>query len=533
MVTMRPSGFGKVQDVFPTAYFDPVIGRHVVRPSDFPEVVATATGANVELVPDLDLAAFLRRQAERMDTEAAFLDQLPPELYRFQRAGTAFLHGNPTAFLFDDMGLGKTPQALIAAGRRVVVVCPASLRLNWSHEVRRWRPDLDPVVIKPGNSFAWPDEGQCVIVSYAGTPQKPKDAPPGVSLVADEAHLVKSYKAARTRRFRSLARRVMKADGTVWLMTGTPVLANPKELWALLQALGLGKTLYRSWNNFTKVFGGFTDSLGVTHWDSKRVTADAMGPLRGYVLRRKRVDVLKDMPPKSRTYRHVELVTHDKLTTELLDRVDDAFAELLLDAADSADASMDYFGGIEGLAQARKALAAAKIPALLDIVESYRQAQEPLVVFSAHRAPIEHLAQLPGWGGVHGGIRKQEDRDKAVADFQAGRLAGIACTVGAAGMGYTLTRAAHCVFVDPDWTPAMNLQAEDRVARIGQKRPVSIIRLMADHPLDEKITDTLARKILMIENTTERLNEDDRPEHDRRQTAAALRHIASLIDGAG
>lgn len=537
MVTMRSHGFGKVTDVFPTLHFDPVIGRHVVRPTDFPAVVAAAVAAGVELVPDQSLGAFLRAQADRLDEEAQAIRDMPDRLYPFQAHGSAFLRGNPHAFLFDDMGLGKTPQSLTAAGRRVLVVCPAGLRLNWAREVRAWRPDLTPVVIKSGNSFRWPDDGECVIVSYHGTPQAPDKfgkCPDGITLIADEAHLVKSYKAARTKRFRLLARRVTKAGGFVWMMTGTPVLANPKELWGLLQAQGLGNVLYGSWSKFAKVFGGFTDSLGVTHWDPKRVPPEAVNPLRGYVLRRKRADVLKDMPPKSYGRRTVDLVL-DKDLERLLNDVDAEYRDLLLEASENAEASMDYFGGIEGLTAARKALAAAKLPALLDVVGEFAEAREPVVVFSAHRAPIEHLAALPRWGAVHGGIRKQEDRDQAVADFQAGRLDGIACTIGAAGMGYTLTRSAHAVFVDRDWTPAMNLQAEDRVARIGQERPVTVTELVSLHPLDEMIADVLARKLHMIDQTTERLNEDDRPETaaDRNASATALRDIAGLIERAG
>ena len=71
---------------------------------------------------------------------------------------------------------------------------------------------------------------------------------------------------------------------------------------------------------------------------------------------------------------------------------------------------------------------------------------------------------------------------------------GIAGTVGAMGVGVTLTRAAHAVFVDRPWTPAEEDQAEDRICRIGQERPVMITRLIADHPVDRRVQSVLDKK---------------------------------------
>jgi SNF2 family DNA or RNA helicase len=85
-------------------------------------------------------------------------------------------------------------------------------------------------------------------------------------------------------------------------------------------------------------------------------------------------------------------------------------------------------------------------------------------------------------------------RTETVAAFQAGRLRGIALTIGAGGVGLTLTRSPHALFVDLAWTPADNSQAEDRVYRIGQTRGVTITRLIADHPIDQHVTRLLTVK---------------------------------------
>ena len=83
--------------------------------------------------------------------------------------------------------------------------------------------------------------------------------------------------------------------------------------------------------------------------------------------------------------------------------------------------------------------------------------------------------------------------------FQCGQLRGLALTIQAGGTALTLTACSDVVFVDLDWTPALNLQAEDRVCRIGQTKPVQIVILQADHPVDAAVNRVLRRKMEMAE----------------------------------
>src|SRR5262245_5578154 len=130
---------------------------------------------------------------------------------------------------------------------------------------------------------------------------------------------------------------------------------------------------------------------------------------------------------------------------------------------------------------------------MLELVEQFEDQGGPLVVFSAHREPIEALAARGGWGVITGGTEPRR-RQEVVDAFQAGRLKGVGRTIQAGGTGLTLTRASTALFVDLDWTPANNLQAEDRVCRIGQRAGhVRIIRMVSDHPLDRRVLRVLAR----------------------------------------
>lgn len=94
-------------------------------------------------------------------------------------------------------------------------------------------------------------------------------------------------------------------------------------------------------------------------------------------------------------------------------------------------------------------------------------------------------------------------RSAIVEQFQQGKLFGVAATIKAAGVALTLTRSHNCVFVDRDWTPANNLQAEGRLQRIGQKSNILVTNLVCDHALDIHVTETLMRKQAIIEEVME------------------------------
>lgn len=492
---------------------------YTLRIADLPALARAATVDGITLHPCETLSQELRAMARALRMENDFLASVGAGLYPFQREGVAFLHGGRTRLLFDEMGIGKTIQALCAIerGSCALVICPKVLRSNWATECARWRGDLVPVIINRRSAFRWPEPGECVIINYDLLPEDFTGTPaPGTHLICDEAQAIKSYKAKRTQAVRKIVRRIFKADGCAWLLTGTPLLNRPNELWAMLQALQLGSKLYGDYYLFVKQFGGTVDGLGIIEWDSSRVAQCAMDPIRPYALRRTRAEVLPDLPTK--TYRSLAV----EATIPRLRTADDAILSF-----DNIDDLMAHMSEDAGMMADRKLLAASKIPALLQLVQTYEDASEPVVVFSAHRAPIEALAERQGWRTIMGGTH---DRQGAVDAFQAGKLAGLGCTIRAAGVGLTLTRASHVIFVDQDWVPAINAQAEDRVCRIGQTRGVVITVLVADHELDKAVSARLLEKQQYAAATVSQL---DSPNvlRDRLAEAMELERLADEIDG--
>jgi len=425
-------------------------------------------------------------------------------LYPYQRTGVEWLAPRRRALLSDEMGLGKSAQALLSLPDQAaaLVVAPAAVARFWASESARWRPDLSVSRVPSREAWSWPQTGEVRICTYGLLPgdDEVPVPPAGAVVIADEAHLCKAPKALRTKCFRAVAKTALDNDGRVWLLTGTPLLNRPPELWAVLGAAGLEKDAFGGWSRFVSMFHGSRGRFG---YEWGRASEEVPDLLRKVALRRHRKDVLPDLPTK--THRHLAVNGLDAATITLCDEVLAVLQGQGIDlAAVTAQVEASKVHGVvfELMSRARAALATAKLPALLELVETYEEEEEPVVVFSAHRVPVEALGAREGWGLITGSTSADE-RGRLVEAFQAGQLKGLAGTIAAMGVGVTLTRAHQAILVDLAWTPALNSQAEDRICRIGQDRGVIITRLVADHPLDERVTELLAAKQAVIEASVE------------------------------
>ncbi len=420
--------------------------------------------------------------------------------YGYQQVGVRFLAQHDRCLLGDDMGLGKTFQSLMAIEDRAIVLCPATIKLNWKNEVEKWRSDLTPVVCKGRDGFQLPREGEVVILNYEILPKEfnPTDkygdehAVPELwlkvlgktTLIADEAHLCKSHKAIRSKRTKVLSS-VCKRS---WAMTGTPLLSKGFDLWGVLSTFGLSREAFGGFHNFTRLMNAHKGQWGGWHFG----TPDASVPerMRRVMLRRMKDEVLTDLPPKQ-----TQTIVVD-LGTRLASQVNKAWAQL-------KEYDARALPSFTGFSKVRAALAKDRIPALTELVESCEDANEPVVVYSAHRAPVEAMGEREGWAVIMGDT-SQAKRQQAVDAFQAGDLKGIACTIKAGGTGITLTHASKMIFCDLEWNPALNIQAEDRICRIGQTATnLQYIRLVSDHPMDMHVLALLDEKAALINGAIE------------------------------
>src|SRR3990167_3665737 len=423
--------------------------------------------------------AIVDEAKNRLDAVDAELKKRGLFLFNFQKIGLTWLAPRMRALLADEMGLGKTIQALIAlpAQASAIIVCPASVKGVWEAECLKWRPDLTPTILSGRGSWVWPQAGEVVITNFDILPDdlvnvtsnddlfsklaKPVD---GTVLISDECHALKNSKSLRYQRFYNIADAVEECSGRIWLLSGTPILNDPPELRNVLQAARLFQIVFGTWSRFVKLFNGMKTGYGYS-WGEP--TSEVPGLLKRVMLRRVREEVLPDLPTKIWKNVIVEITDNDKKETD--ESIEGPFDYEIIDGI--GDESMSQSVG--QISKARERLAQAKIDALVQMISDFEDLDEPIIVFSAHRSPVDTLAERPGWSSITGDT-PQAKRQEIVEAFQGGRLKGVALTIQAGGVGITLTKAHQAIFVDLAWTPALNKQAEDRLCRIGQTRGVII-----------------------------------------------------------
>ena len=453
------------------------------------------------------------------------------ELKPFQRAGVSYLLERRRAFLADEQGLGKTIEALAAieaAGAYpAVVVCPASLKLNWLRELERWLPGRSASALR-GNGSA-PTQpmslADITVVNYeivaARLPELCALRPR--ALVLDESHYCKNAAAKRTQAVQRLSA-VVPHDGYVLALSGTPVTNRPAELISQLRILGRLED-FGSGVRFGQRFRGADAHLRL-HWHLRA---------RCFV-RRLKADVLPQLPAKTRAIVPVEL--DNEAEYRLAER--DLIAWLRSQPHDlhELDARVAAALRAERLVRcnALKLLAArGKLHAALSWIHDFCSSGERLVVFAGHR-DIQRavLARFPT--ALH--ILGQDSalaRDAALRSFQesdrsdANQL--IVCSIEVAGHGLTLTRSSNVAFLELAWTPAKHDQAEDRCHRIGQQDAVNAYYLLAADTIDETISTLLERKRAVIGAVTDGHDRDEDSVLDslvRELRGAPYRHLRAV-----
>lgn len=362
---------------------------------------------------------------------------------------------------------------------------------------------------------------------------------PGTVLIGDEIHRTKNPKAQVSARWQTLRDAVLATGGSVWGATGTPLFNRPFDLMNVLRNLGLFESAFTSFKDFVKRMGGFEGRYGM-EW-SGEIEPSVATSLQRVMLRRERESVFAQFPAKRRTDILIEgsskaLALCNQIleatrrsginfSKEWAENFRNATSKIKDEAATKFLAEIAGTVDFEVMSRLRAELAAAALPAVLEEVESYEEAGEPLVVFSAHREPVEALGRREGWGSILGGTDTVE-RARTIESFQAGRLKGIALTIGAGKEGITLTRACHMIFVDLSWNPSDNVQAEDRIHRIGQERPVLIKRILVDHPLIGRVVELLTWKQQMHDTAIKAATiHDSLSAHRSSEAEAALQAI--------
>lgn len=449
-------------------------------------------------------------------------------LYPYQEEGSRFLADRLVAFLFDDMGVGKTIQAIVGCdligAERVLVLCPPVVRVNWLREFNKWQKAKRSISVAARRvdfTNAGIMNADVLIVGYPALAQKSvRDALKARAwndvLICDEAQALKNPKAVVSRavyghRF-DCNHGVAGTAVAAWIMTGTPIMNHPAEVWTHLHALApdslrpkairdAGRTLFGPDQPLNyKAFRGAMCILsedGSVYHAAAHAKTTLPNLLRPLTLRRMLTDVVKDMPP----LRWADVTVEPDVLPPMPDMTPEAQA--VIAAATGRAQAGDDDGALDVLSADAMHLSTlrmwtgiAKAPAVADFVAAELDGGlDRCVVFAIHKGVIAILAERFGAAcRVIDGSTSPSQRQASIDDFQYDRVQILILQLDAVSTGVTLTASANVLFAESSWVPAVMAQAAKRCHRIGQKRSVLARVFSLKGSLDESVNRVVARK---------------------------------------
>lgn len=408
----------------------------------------------------------------------------------YQEEGIRFLLMNKRAILGDEMGLGKTIQAIgllnnESSWGRALIICPASLRLSWRDALEQWLIDRD------GRRIGIDDPGAEInITSYEMVVrcESAIRAQLWDVMICDECHYLKNPKSKRTIAVLGKQCSSPITPNRVILMSGTPMMNRPIELWPLLRCCdpeGLGKSWHqyvmRYCEAYRSRFGWVVD--GASHLE------ELHDRLRGVMIRRRKDEVLKDLPQVTR---QLVPLSAETLIHFVLEKEKDVLARVAKQRH-VRDFRDWCFLMVNEYSKVRHDIALAKVPAAVELIQEWIVDGEPTVVMCHHTDVADMIGRAVNGIVVHGKMDDAERHDK-VRRFQEGKGLVLVATMASCGTGLTMTRARRMVFAELDWVPATIRQAEARIHRIGQQHPVHYLYLAVPDSLEYRLAKSLARK---------------------------------------
>ena len=409
----------------------------------------------------------------------------------YQIEGIDFLASRRFASLWDEPGLGKSLQTLLAIRKlpisNVLVVCPASVRLVWAIECGKVGFDCK-VVLKKDEFVSGIN-----IVSYDGATRFKNEIMlrDWDLLVLDEEHYVKSASAKRTKAIfgDKLDRKTGIASKceSIWGLTGTPMPNHPAELYPMIRAKFPDAIMKRTevpmtyWDFVNRYCVSHDNGFGIQITGGKNLTK-LRDELRGRVLRRKKIDVAKDLPDIQYEILPVEGNLKDLPANELIE------VRQCLDSAEPLEELRKIGTHVASL---RRYTGMAKVKSVIKWVEESNH--DKIVLFAHHTAVIDELRRMGDTVYIDGSC-SPDHRKNAVDAFQNGSAKRFVGQIQAAGTGLTLTAASTLIFVEYDWVPANNRQAADRIHRIGQTNNCLVYFATVPNSVDEDIMKVVKRK---------------------------------------
>lgn len=413
--------------------------------------------------------------------------------------------------LLDTPGLGKTASSIIAAlesgVKKILVICPASLKLNWKKEIsiyddsenvsiiqREWTPNkwtiINYDILDKFNTVEKPKKGKKpkfkfqeydeVVINNHIIDEKFD------LIIIDESHYLKSLSSNRTKHVKKIVKSIKKR----WFLTGTPITNKPVDLFSLLSMVehplstNYNSFLYSYCNAKTMIIKG----RKIIKADGASNLEELNRRIKPVSIRRKKEDVL-DLPDKIISPVYIELDDDEKIDY-------DSSVERYIQMREEQGKNVSYAKKLVELSVLRRWVAEKKLKHTKELINNSLEGDKKVIVFTDYTSVVNTLKEeYKDICVVINGETSQKDRQKAVEDFQ--NNPNVRLFIGntvAAGVGLTLTAAEVVIVNDLNWTPANVDQSLDRAYRIGQTKDVICYFPLFDDTIDTIVYEVLDKK---------------------------------------
>jgi len=431
-------------------------------------------------------------------SQAELPEDLCGDLREYQQSGVDWLvflrETKLGGILADDMGLGKTVQALCAMKGRSLVVAPTSVLRNWESEANRFRPMLK-VQVYHGAGRALDKTADLTITSYALLRRDVDKLKKVVwnTVILDEAQSIKNPES-------QVSQAAYQLNGECRLtLTGTPIENRLDELWSQFHFLNPGFLSGR--RDFQERYAK-PIAMG-DHQVAKRLR-DRIGP---FVLRRLKSEVAPELPPRTDielrcTLSDEERQIYDAVRASTYKTVVEQLGKGSVMAALEALLRLRQASCHTGLLPGCEAETSSKVDLLIRTLTQLIASNHKSLVFSQWTGLLDRIEPHLRAGGIPFVRLDGSTRDRAgvVAEFQDPNGPPVfLVSLKAGGTGLNLTAADHVFLMDPWWNPAAEDQAADRAHRIGQDKPVMVMKLVAEETVEERILELQERKRAVAE----------------------------------
>ena len=414
-----------------------------------------------------------------------------------QKEAVQKLVENKKFILADDMGLGKTTSTIIAAleanSKKVLIICPATLKINWKREIENY--SNKSIYIAEGKNFS--TDADFVIINYDiiknfHDPKKKDDSEILKSnfdlVIVDEAHYIKNGQAQRTKLINDLVKTVDR----LWLLTGTPMTSRPMDYFNLLSLVD--SPVSKNWMAYAiRYCQGYQFNVGGRKiWNI--TGASNLEELRertaGTILRRLKENVL-DLPDKIITpvYLRLKSKNYEEVMGEYYDWYDK-----------NPDESKSLTVQFSKLTKVRQIIADEKISQTIEIAENIIEQDKKVIIFCNFTDSLNKIIEHFGKSAVKlDGSMSKPERQRSVDEFQDNpKVKVFVGNIKAAGVGITLTSAEAVIMNDLSFLPSDHAQAEDRAYRYGQKNNVLVYYPIFENTIEGVIYDILNNKKQVI-----------------------------------